>query len=815
MCLRFLGNAFFWNVLPRAPFLLVIVAWSLLHASSGLAAASDADTGLPPAVLPHGVGVNIHFTRGHAQDLDLIAAAGFKFVRMDFAWGATERTKGRYVWDDYDELTANLERRGLRALYILDYSNGLYEDAIRSRDPISGTQRTDIAAPRKPDSVEAFARWAAAAAGHFRGRGILWEIWNEPNIGFWKPQPNVRDYATLALATCRAIREADPHAMILAPASSGFPWPFFETLFESGALEHLDAVSVHPYRSYSQSPETAAGDYLRLRALIERHASPAKQRLPIVSGEWGYATHTNGVSPDTQAAFVARQQLANLYRNIPLSIWYDWKNDGLDPDEREHNFGVVTHDLQPKPAYHAVQTLTAQLGGYRVVRRLTVADLDAWVLLCVDPTGRQKLAAWTSGKPAAARLDLGLELADAVSAVDGFGQARELRIEHGALVIELEALPQYIAFSRPIPPLAAAAAWTVEPPATRLIAGQAPARIVIKLTNPFDYACEIRLALDGLDSDNTATVRVAAGQQTEHALTLAPQRRDNAFPTARVCVSYWRAADRDPVLVSVAEQQLAFALANPLRLAVAPREAGIAVTLIDSAGLGFEGEMVIDGQAVPVSLAAGTGTFAAPIRSAASEDGLHVEVRTRDGRSVLPATVFRLAPLAATGFRTVLDGDSQISASATLGDTRGPPGSDAPFSRVWRLEYRFDPGWRFVRCVTDAGRPEIVGRPDAFGVWVYGDGSGNSLRIRVTDQSGQTFQPIGPALDWTGWRWVSFDLSSLEHAGRWGGANDGIVHGRLRLDTVLLIDSTREQTAGTIYFAGPTFIGSSVDSGQR
>ena len=51
---------------------------------------------LPPLVLPAGVGVNIHFTTGHEQDLDLIAAAGFKFVRMDFGWQSTERKKGEY-----------------------------------------------------------------------------------------------------------------------------------------------------------------------------------------------------------------------------------------------------------------------------------------------------------------------------------------------------------------------------------------------------------------------------------------------------------------------------------------------------------------------------------------------------------------------------------------------------------------------------------------------------------------------------------------------------------------------------------------------
>jgi hypothetical protein len=37
-------------------------------------------------------GVNIHFTRGHEKDLDMIAVAGFKFIRMDFVWHNIERS---------------------------------------------------------------------------------------------------------------------------------------------------------------------------------------------------------------------------------------------------------------------------------------------------------------------------------------------------------------------------------------------------------------------------------------------------------------------------------------------------------------------------------------------------------------------------------------------------------------------------------------------------------------------------------------------------------------------------------------------------
>lgn len=367
----------------------------ILLAAAVCALAPSATAALPPLTIPQGVGVNIHFTRGHEADLDLIAAAGFKFIRMDFAWGGIERDRGVFDWSAYEELTGNLEKRGLSAIYILDYSNSLYEEAVASKNPITGQQHRDTASPQHPESVAAFARWAAAAARHFQGRPILWEIWNEPNISFWKPKPDVTQYTTLALATCQAIHEADPDALVIGPATSGVPLDFLDAFFKSGVLKDLAAVSVHPYRNYSRPPETAAEDYEKLRALIVQHAPAEKRNLPIISGEWGYASHAKGVSLDTQAAYLLRQQLANLLAGVPISIWYDWKNDGTDPAEREHHFGTVTHALQPKPAYIAVQTLTRELAGYSISRRVVTASERDFVLLLANSAGEEKLAAWT------------------------------------------------------------------------------------------------------------------------------------------------------------------------------------------------------------------------------------------------------------------------------------------------------------------------------------------------------------------------------------------------------------------------------------
>src|SRR2546425_1253738 len=127
----------------------LLAAAALLGGFPGLGRAAE----LPQPVLPAGVGVNIHFVTGHERDLDLIAAAGFKFVRMDFAWAGIETKKGEYDWSGYETLLVNLDKRGVRALFILDYSHPLYEKAVTSPNPLTSQAHKTTASPQHPESV--------------------------------------------------------------------------------------------------------------------------------------------------------------------------------------------------------------------------------------------------------------------------------------------------------------------------------------------------------------------------------------------------------------------------------------------------------------------------------------------------------------------------------------------------------------------------------------------------------------------------------------------------------------------------------------
>ena len=374
------------------------------------------------------MGVNIHFVGAPERDLDLIRNAGFGRVRMDFTWESVERKPGVYAFGEYDELLAGLEKRGMKALFILDYSNKLYEEAQSVRTPAGRA---------------AFARFAAAAATHYKSRGVWWEIWNEPNLDqFWKPEPSARDYAALLSEAARAIRAADPEARVLGPATSGFPWEFLETILQKGELDGLTAVSVHPYRG--SAPETVIDDYARLRQLLRLHGHQALglRPFPLVSSEWGYSTVHHGgqrIGEDRQAAYLARLMLVNAAQEIDLSIWYDASNDGADPKETEHNFGLVTQDRKPKPAYLAARTLAAMAGGSPVSGRLRSAP-DVHLVELVGGT-----AVWTSGDPR--KVGFRLAAKDAKARVTSLlGELKTLDVKNGIFTVEATDSPQYVAF---------------------------------------------------------------------------------------------------------------------------------------------------------------------------------------------------------------------------------------------------------------------------------------------------------------------------------------------------------------------------------
>lgn len=363
-----------------------------------------------------------------------LADAGFRFARLDMLWSLVEQAHGQYDFSIYEPIVSALAARGIRPLFILDYNNPLYDNT-------HSLPLTEVG-PQTDQTRQAFARFAAVAAAHFKTDGVIWEIWNEPdNPRFWYPKPDPDSYMALAKTAIEAIRQADPHATVVGPALVGLEpkyqdaWNFLQRCFVLGLPALLDAISVHPYRL--EPPESATSDYLRLRTLISRYAPPEKATMPVICSEWGYSL--TWVSEQQQAQYFARLYLINLLNNLPLTIWYNW-HDGPDPKQIEDNFGLVTYTDQPKMAYFAAQTLTRELANFSFSERISLPSNADYALLFTNGPARKQVV-WTTDNPHTIILPAS---GTSITITNMTGEKRILSVMNGQLTLEITGSPQYV-----------------------------------------------------------------------------------------------------------------------------------------------------------------------------------------------------------------------------------------------------------------------------------------------------------------------------------------------------------------------------------
>jgi len=683
---------FVFNFLQTGSQYMIILMFMLLQ--SLLLSAQKPS--LPTGIVPGGLGYNIHFTDARPGELDMLARSGATIVRMDFSWDRTERQQGVYNFSAYERLTDSLDSRGISALYILDYSNRLYDENL---------------SPCTPEGRAAFAKWATAAALHFKNRGIIWEMYNEPNIHFWKPEPNADDYILLALEVGKALRREAPDELYIGPATSEIDFDFLEKCFKAGLLEYWDAVSVHPYRQ--QPPETVINEYSKLRRLIDRYA-PKDKHIPILSAEWGYSSAWGRYNDEIQGKMLPRQWLVNLACNIPVSIWYDWHDDGRDPKEPEHHFGTTKYEYRkdslpvydPKPSYLSALAFNDTFSGYKYSRRLDLDNDEVYVFLFVNGNN-VRIAAWTTEKePQTIVIPCNRGTFRVVSC-----QGEKLpdgSADENGLTITVTDAPVYLIPSTPNDALLNIDKYRVYP------------ALPLTLNLPAIERNELVIRIDNMGNEDFS------GQLLVTSVTGLDLIADK------------------PAVVNLKKDDFETAIRFPFKQMPA-----------DTYSLSFS--LISDDNRVRYDM---------PLKRYCFLDNF-----TKYNTETLNEN-----------WRVIPDGDAKVESTQKIEPLE---------NGVIRVTYQFGDGWKFLRLTPrNQLLSTIEGKPQSLVASIDADGSGNSVRIRYRDSSGQTFQVDGDKMNIKGMQYFTFNLTGKKTA-FWGGAEDGVAHYPIMFDS-LIIDSTRK-----------------------
>jgi polysaccharide biosynthesis protein PslG len=429
-------------------FLLVLTV--IVSFKQRAVSAAKIENGLPVKEIPMGLGFNVHIM-GPDKDWDDIKASGARFIRADFGWGGTERSKGQYNFEAYDRMLKSLEARGIRALFILDYRNNLYPSP----------ETTD-------EGRDAYAQWAAASAKYFKGRNVIWEIWNEPNVGFWKGTGKLNSvefadqYVALVKKTVPAMRVADPDCYILGGSVSclwrdSFRW--IDEAFKQGLLQSgINALSVHPY-GYPRPELCMEGGipgeegYALLREKMTK--AGASDKFPVVDSEVGYSSREKGISSGElaeaqRAMLFVRTYIVDQMCNIRMTIWYNWDEN----DAATHK--VRSNTAEPLPIYNACKNMTAELNGFHFVERLKVGTTQDYIAVFENANNKRKIVAWTTpvkreetqDKAQAHEVAIPVQKAKAAAARDLFGNVAKSNLTAGRVTVTLTESPLYIELNK-------------------------------------------------------------------------------------------------------------------------------------------------------------------------------------------------------------------------------------------------------------------------------------------------------------------------------------------------------------------------------
>ncbi|HLG74216.1 MAG TPA: transporter substrate-binding domain-containing protein [Chloroflexota bacterium] len=267
-------------------------------------------------------------------------------------------------WSHADLVVNHAARQGLKLIVRLD---GVPDWA---RPNLTG--HSLLAEDRYPD----FARFAAAFAERYQGKVAAYVIWNEPNVdyewGYRKPDP--AGYADLLRAVYSRLKQADPHALVLAAplAPNGEhsdaaldDLEYLQQLYDAGAAPYFDGLAAHAY-GWEHPPEEApaanAINFRRVelqRQIMVRNGDAAKQVFITESGWNDYARWVRAVSP--------AQRIEYTLDAVKLASSWDWLAAICLWDFRlpapAHNYNdawtMVHFDFSPGPTYVALQRLAS------------------------------------------------------------------------------------------------------------------------------------------------------------------------------------------------------------------------------------------------------------------------------------------------------------------------------------------------------------------------------------------------------------------------------------------------------------------------
>lgn len=357
--------------------------------------------------------------------------AGFSGVRDEIPWGYYEAEKGVFkIPARSDMYIDKLLDKGIEMYQLLDYGNTFYMNG--------GDWH-----PTLPFQIKAYADYCYNLVSDQKGRVKYYEVYNEwTNCGH-----TPEEYAALIKPAYDAIKRANPDAVVVGMCPAGTQPNWIEkVLIALDGEKCFDAISTHPYW-FPTNPER--GLTYAVNQVHELMAKYGYEGIDVYGSELGYPVAPSANTELEQAVYGVLYFCVNDADNLLKRMyWYDLQNDGWNPDEKEHNFGMIkcwsengdSVPFAPKPVYLATTQYNTMVAGGEMQGRIANDDVS---LYHYKNNGRDILI--TASKDKSTKilsLDLGT---DSVSMYDMFGNEKQISGIDGKYTFVIDDTITYIA----------------------------------------------------------------------------------------------------------------------------------------------------------------------------------------------------------------------------------------------------------------------------------------------------------------------------------------------------------------------------------
>lgn len=445
------------------------------------------------------------------RELEALAAAlcGVKMMRTGPTWGSVQPAPDTWNLELMDEIVKMYGDKGIELQYILAYTPrwAAPADKQKSSNWLDWSRA-------KPD-VAAWSQYARKMAQRYDGKIRYWEIWNEPDISFFRG--NIDEYLEMMKSAHHELKAVNPDNKVLTGGFASFTHSHTKPNFQRDVLlrgkEFFDIHAFHGHSSFERYARTIDDKLIKLRKETDT-------KVPWFANET--AINSMDGAEKFQAETLYKKFLFAWARGSIGYNWYNLRNDGYDKHDPEHHYGLMTNDFHPKAAYPAYNALAKYFSGMKFDRQLKLDDnLWAFVFYGKD---RIIIPAWNEVKTAAGKHLVIKTDAKKAEKIDLMGNAETLPVVDGMTILEISPLPAALNLSAGASRAEIHGSLVEVQPLNAVIPGDT-VTCGVKLLNPFDQEKTYELAFicpAGIKAkDEIKHIKVAGGSPAQTKIEFA------------------------------------------------------------------------------------------------------------------------------------------------------------------------------------------------------------------------------------------------------------------------------------------------------